>query len=168
MSKLWRNIYMCVWWMVSARHWEHDQNFHSQQLWHLHLRYVSVNIKSENLVVIYFDIFVCLVRQIFSTELVFVMPSEFRHQILNLWTLITFLSHLDIKSHEHWKTIRSTLLSVVALSELFFSCRQPAPRLIVTARNATEVFLPHQYLHLVCTYGSFSSGREFWLIYVTF
>ena len=127
----WNNVHpmedICVWWMVSARHWEHDQNFHSQQLWHLHLRYVSVNIKSENLVVIYFDIFVCLVRQIFSTELVFVMPSLFRHQILNLWTLITFLSHLDIKSHEHRKTLRSTLLSLVALSELFFSCRQPAP-----------------------------------------
>ena len=119
--------YICVWWMVCARQWGHDQNFHSQQLWHLHLRYVSVNIKGEDLVVIYFDIFLCLLRQICSTELVFVMPSEFRHQTLNLRALITFFSHLDIKSHEHQKVISTTLLSLVALSELFFSCRQPSP-----------------------------------------
>ena len=143
--------------------------FHSHQLWHLYLRFVSVDIKSEDLVVIYFDRFLCLVRQIFSTELVFVMPSEFWHRSLNLRTLITFLfspwykKPWTSKSYQHHLIITS-----VALSELFFSCRQPSPVSSLPPAMRRRSFSHINICTFLCTYGSLSAGREFWLINVTF
>ena len=88
------------------------------------------------------------------------MPSELRHQSLNLWTLITFFSHLDIKSHEHQKITSSTLLSLVWH---YLSCFSPAdnhrPVSSLPPAMRRRSF-SHINICTLCTYGSLSAGHK--------